>query len=229
MVKYILRDGKEVKFGDTLKNTVDFGFSEYTTMILFNETSLPWLKELGIIREVHLKNRPSRRQKKPKPTPFKLDVSDSPEFKEKLEKTRENLDKLVDEKLKKNAEGIEQSIIDWHLCTSLESIAKDLKVSKVDAIKYIDDLIGLDPSSAFSLLSKRIAAQLDKKYNEPIENLRYVHYVSRIDGKVYPIYTRTANLNNFAAFRNEKDAEFAIKCLHSLYKIMFNDSKQEDN
>lgn len=229
MKKYILKDGKKVKFGDVLKNTVDFGFGEYSTMILFNETSLPWLKELGIIREIDYKEKSINQSKKDYKNKFKLKPAGDKQFDESLKKAKEKLDKLVDEKLRKDAEGIEQSIIDWHLCTALESIAKDLKVSKVDAIKYIDDLIGLNPFSAFFLLLKRIASQLDRKYNEPIENLRYVHYVSEIDGKVYPAYTGLANLKSFAAFRNEKDAEFAIKCLHSLYKIVFNDSKQEGN
>ena len=229
MKKYILRTGKEVKFGDVLKNTVDFGFGEYSTIILFNEASLPWLKELGVIREIDYEEKSIDQSKKDSKNKLKLKPTGDKQFDESLKKAKEKLDKKVAEKMEKDAKELEQSIIDWHLSKALESIARKLKVSKNDAIKYVDDLIGLDPSSAFSLLLKRIAIQLDKKYNEPIKNLKYVHYVSKIDGKIYPIYVRTTNLNNFAAFRNEKDAEFAIKCLHSLYKIMFNDNKQEGN
>lgn len=228
MKKYILRTGKEVKFGDVLKNTVDFGFGEYSTIILFNEASLPWLKELGVIREIDYEEKSIDQSKKDSKNKFKLKPTGDKQFDESLKKAKEKLDKKVAEKMEKDAKELEQSIIDWHLSKALESIAKKLKVSKDDAIKYIDDLIGLNPSAAFSLLLKMIAIQLNAKYNEPLKNLKHIYYISMLDGKTYPAYTSLVNLKSFAAFRSTDDAFFARRCLKSLYNTVFND-KQESN
>ena len=56
MKKYILKDGKEVKFGDTIYAKTNFnGFRSVVTATL-DEYTVDMLKGLGIIREIKLKD-----------------------------------------------------------------------------------------------------------------------------------------------------------------------------
>lgn len=59
MKKYFLKDGKEVKFGDSILGTHKFGNTVTKILTTFDEDSIDVLKDLGIIIEKEVKDEKS--------------------------------------------------------------------------------------------------------------------------------------------------------------------------
>ena len=63
MKKYFLKDGKEVKFGDFVLGTHKVGDTVTKILTTFNKSSIPILKELGIVIEKDEKDREDEKDK----------------------------------------------------------------------------------------------------------------------------------------------------------------------
>lgn len=200
MKKYILRDGKEVHFGDTIEGKREDSNGFTHIIATFNEDSLKFLKEIGIIREL--------------------------EVKDNKENIMNDIDKMKEAAILKYEEMLNE-MKEFYIGKVYESIAGSLGVNKTEAIKYVHDLSELNTTSAFSLVLKRMALRLDRNYEGHITDVERTYYVSVADGKIHTILTSSVNPRNVALFRNYKDAQFAIECFYWLYDKMFN-TKQKN-
>lgn len=89
-------------------------------------------------------------------------------------------------------------------------------------LKYIQDLDNIYPNALFNILLREIAIELDKKYDDHIENSPEIFAVSTLDGRISKVnkaYIR--NYRNFAAFRSVADAKFACRILRSYLRDMY--------
>ena len=88
--------------------------------------------------------------------------------------------------------------------------------------KYIQDLDHIYPTVLFSILLREIAIELDKKYDDHIENSPEVFVVSTLDGRISRANkAHIRNYKNFAAFRSVADAKFACRILRSYLREMY--------
>lgn len=89
-------------------------------------------------------------------------------------------------------------------------------------LKYIQDLDNIYPNTLFSILLREIAIELDKKYNDHIENSPEIFVVSTLDGRISRANkAHIKNYRNFAAFRSVADAKFACRILRSYLREMY--------
>ena len=210
MKKYILKDGKEVKFGDTIKGKADFKDFHMSVIATFDESTVDTLKELGIVREIEL--------------------SDTPE--EKVKATANELETAIKEHyfhiLKEDNIPCEYDIKEHHLELVEEYVARKLGVNIYEAIKYLEDLENISPASVLNIYLKRISLKLDKKYPHiPIRSLDKIYIISMYDGKVTSVCPKDIkNLKHFAWFRSLGDAIFARSCVIGLIEKMFGKDDQ---
>lgn len=129
------------------------------------------------------------------------------------------------------------AISDAHPKNDNPSISKDIN----DYIVKVGKKCGLDrdgsmhlfgalykvsPVSAFSLVLKQIALELDKKYADHIRDSKQIFSVSTTNGTIIEIPVKTIrSFRNFAAFRTLEDAKFACRVCRELLKDMFSDAK----
>ena len=206
--KFLLKDGKEVKFGDVIfvekkaKNRV------YHLTATLCESTLNTFKELGVIREVTLKD-----EKPP------VDKS-----------TDEKVNKEAEERAKFKQAVDEENEIYEHLDYVLQYVSRKLGVDRVEAIRFMKSVEEINPSAAINIILKSISIKLNKKYKkQPLE--RWVYTVDMLSGKIFTLDTNGKDLKSLRAisyFRDRKDAEFAVKCVRSLLdKALGNDSESK--
>ena len=88
--------------------------------------------------------------------------------------------------------------------------------------RYIQDLDHIYPTVLFSILLREVAIELDKKYDDHIENSPEVFVVSTFDGRISRANkAHIRNYRNFAAFRSVADAKFACRILRSYLREMY--------
>lgn len=89
-------------------------------------------------------------------------------------------------------------------------------------LKYLQDLDNVYPTALFSILLREIAIELDKKYDDHIENSPEIFVVSTLDGRISKANkAHIKNYRNFAAFRSVADAKFACRILRSYLRDMY--------
>lgn len=104
----------------------------------------------------------------------------------------------------------------------IESLAKKMGWKPKKMTGYLDSLWKLNPSSAFSILLREIAIELDKQYKDHINTCKEFFVVSTMDGRIHKIpRAHVKNFRNFAAFRTEEDAKTACRILRGELKEMF--------
>ena len=210
MKKYILRDGKEVKFGDVIKGKADFKDFHMSVIATFDESTVDTLKELGIVREIEL--------------------SDTPE--EKVKTAANELETAIKEHyfhiLKEDNIPCEYDIKEHHLELVEEYVARKLGVNIYEAVKYLEDLENISPTSVLNIYLKRISLKLNKKYPHiPIRSLDKIYIISMYDGKVTSVCPKDIrNLKHFAWFRSLGDTIFARSCVIGLIEKMFGKDDQ---
>lgn len=78
------------------------------------------------------------------------------------------------------------------------------------------------PIAAFNIVAREIAIDLDKKYEDHIENSEKIYVISPLDGRIHEVCkAHIKNYRNFAAFRTIEDARFACTLLREKLKGMF--------
>lgn len=201
MKKYVLKDGKEVKFGDTIYVKTNFNGFRYVVTTTINEYTVDFLKELGIIKE--------------------MEVSDTP-IADKV------INDAFKEEAKTKQKELETAIKEHHLKLVEEYVARKLSVTIYNAVKYLNDLEDINPASALNIYLKRISLKLNKKYpHTPIRSLDKIYVISIYDGKVISVCPKNIkSLKHFAWFRDIKDAEFARSCVIGLIEKMFGKDDQ---
>lgn len=78
------------------------------------------------------------------------------------------------------------------------------------------------PFAIFSILLREVAIELDKKYEDHIENSPRIFSISHLNGKITEVPKATIkNYKNFAAFRSIEDARIACNILRDYIKALY--------
>lgn len=111
----------------------------------------------------------------------------------------------------------------------VEKIAERKGWDIVDTYKYLSTTYQMLPAAAFSILLREIAVELDKKYEDHIENSSEIWVVSLFDGRITKANKASIkSYNNFAAFRSLEDARIACRISKIYLKNMFSNGKQKN-
>lgn len=94
------------------------------------------------------------------------------------------------------------------------------KLEKV--YNYLNSVDSILPAAAFSMVLREIAIELDKKYEDHIENSPEIYAISMLDGRITKANkAHIKNYRNFAAFRTIEDAKIACRIVKPILKEMF--------
>lgn len=78
------------------------------------------------------------------------------------------------------------------------------------------------PFAVFNILLREVAIELDKKYEDHIENSPRIFGLSNLNGKIVEVNKATIrNYKNFAAFRSIEDAKIACNILRDYIKALY--------
>lgn len=92
--------------------------------------------------------------------------------------------------------------------------------------KLLESLNYIHPAASFSVVLREIAIELDKKYDDHIQNSPKIYVVSSLDGRITEANkAHIKNYKNFAAFRSIEDARIACKITRKLLKNMYKSGK----
>lgn len=90
------------------------------------------------------------------------------------------------------------------------------------AYNYLNSVDSIFPAAAFSMVLREIAIELDKKYEDHIENSPEIYVISMLDGRITKANkAHIKNYRNFAAFRTIEDAKIACRIVKPILKEMF--------
>lgn len=135
--------------------------------------------------------------------------------------TEDNIQFLVKEGIIKPVKE-ESSTIPLDIDFYVEKIANKMGWKLEKTWNYLNNVDAVLPSAAFSMVLREIAIELDKKYNDHIENSPEIYVISMFDGRITKANkAHIKNYRNFAAFRNIEDAKIACKIVKPILKDMF--------
>lgn len=104
----------------------------------------------------------------------------------------------------------------------IASLAKKAGWKPEKMVGYLQNLWNVNPAAAFSTLLREVAIELDKKYEDHINNCEELFIISLMDGRIHKVpRAYIKNFRNFAAFRTEEDAKIACRILRDDLKEMF--------
>ena len=110
----------------------------------------------------------------------------------------------------------------------IERIAARLGWKPEKVYNYLNSVGSIFPAAAFSMVLREIATELDKKYEDHIENSPEIYVISLLDGRITKANkAHIRNYRNFAAFRTIEDAKIACKILKPVLKGMFKSKSEE--
>ena len=98
---------------------------------------------------------------------------------------------------------------------------------KIDKVyNYLNNVDIINPAAAFSMILREIAIELDKKYEDHIENSPEIYVISMFDGRITKANkAHIKNYRNFAAFRSVSDAKIACNIMKDTLKELFKSGK----
>lgn len=109
----------------------------------------------------------------------------------------------------------------------IEKIAIRLGWKPEKVYNYLNNVDLILPAAVLSMVLREIAVELDKKYEDHIENSPEIYVISLLDGRITKANkAHIKNYRNFAAFRTIEDAKIACKIVKPVLKEMFK-SKDE--
>ena len=104
----------------------------------------------------------------------------------------------------------------------IEKIAARLGWKPEKAYNYLNNVDSILPAAALSMVLREIAVELDKKYEDHIENSPEIYVISMLDGRITKANkAHIKNYRNFAAFRTIEDARIACRIVKPILKEMF--------
>lgn len=91
---------------------------------------------------------------------------------------------------------------------------------------YLNGIDSILPAAAFSIVLREIAIDLDRKYEDHIENSPEIYVINMFDGRITKANKAIIkNYRNFAAFRTIEDAKIACRITRDILKDMFKNGK----
>lgn len=104
----------------------------------------------------------------------------------------------------------------------IEKIAARLGWKPEKVYNYLNSVDSILPAAAFSMVLREIAIELDKKYEDHIENSPEIYVISMLDSRITKANkAHIKNYRNFAAFRTIEDAKIACRIVKPILKEMF--------
>ena len=104
----------------------------------------------------------------------------------------------------------------------IEKIAARLGWKPEKVYNYLNSVDSILPAAAFSMVLREIAIELDKKYEDHIENSPEIYVISMLDDRITKANkAHIKNYRNFAAFRTIEDAKIACRIVKPILKEMF--------
>ena len=104
----------------------------------------------------------------------------------------------------------------------IEKIAARLGWKPEKVYNYLNSVGSILPAAAFSMVLREIAVELDKKYEDHVENSPEIYVISMLDGRITKANKAyIKNYRNFAAFRTIEDAKIACRIVKPILKEMF--------
>lgn len=104
----------------------------------------------------------------------------------------------------------------------IEKIAARLGWKPEKVYNYLNSVDSILPAAAFFMVLREIAIELDKKYEDHIENSPEIYVISMLDGRITKANkAHIKNYRNFAAFRSVSDAKIACSIVRDILKEMF--------
>ena len=104
----------------------------------------------------------------------------------------------------------------------IEKIATRLGWKPEKVYNYLNNADSILPAAAFSMVLREIAVELDKKYEDHIENSPEIYVISMLDGRITKANkAHIKNYRNFSAFRTIDDARIACRIVKPVLKEMF--------
>lgn len=104
----------------------------------------------------------------------------------------------------------------------IEKIAVRLGWKPEKVYNYLNSVDSILPAAAFSMVLREIAIELDKKYEDHIENSPEIYVISMLDGRITKANkAHIKNYRNFVAFRTIEDAKIACRIVKPILKEMF--------
>lgn len=143
----------------------------------------------------------------------------------KVKVTKDILPKLIEAGIvttTKPAKSVVETKVPMELEYYIQKIADKLgwKIEKV--YNYLNNVDAVLPAAAFSMVLREIAIELDKKYEDHIENSPEIYVISMLDGRIAKANkAHIKNYRNFAAFRSVNDAKIACSIVRDILKEMF--------
>lgn len=138
--------------------------------------------------------------------------------KEHLPKDVVSLVEANRENILKKIENVVPMDLDYYLTKIADRMG--WKVEKLDG--YLGTLASINFSAVFSIILKEIAIELDKKYDDHINESEKIFVISVLDGRIHEVAkAHIKNYRNFAAFRTIDDAKTACRITKRFLKDMF--------
>lgn len=143
--------------------------------------------------------------------------------------TKSNLSKLLDDgiivsKPEKPVENKYEVPMDMEYY--IQKIANRLNWKIDKTYNYLNNVDTICPAAAFSMILREIAIELDKKYEDHIENSPEIYVISMFDGRITKANkAHIKNYRNFAAFRSVSDAKIACNIMKDILKELFKSGK----
>lgn len=123
--------------------------------------------------------------------------------------------------------GNVESPVPMHVGYYIVNLAKKVGWRPEKMVGYLQSLWNINPSAAFSVLLREVAIELDKRYEDHINNCEEVFIISSMDGRIHKVHkAHIKNFRNFAAFRTEEDAKIACRILREDLKEMFKSGRK---
>ena len=110
----------------------------------------------------------------------------------------------------------------------IEKIAVRLGWKPEKVYNYLNSVDSILPAASLSMVLREIAIELDKKYEDHIENSPEIYVISLLDGRITKANkAHIRNYRNFAAFRTIEDAKIACKIVKPVLKEMFKNKNEK--
>ena len=104
----------------------------------------------------------------------------------------------------------------------VKKIAERMGWKPEKAGNFLNNVQRIYPNAAFSIVLREIAIELDKAYDNHIEDSSEIFVISSLDGRITKANKAVIkNYRNFAAFRSIEDAKIACKILREVLRELY--------
>lgn len=104
----------------------------------------------------------------------------------------------------------------------VEKLAERIGWKPEKAGNFLNNVHKIYPNAAFSIVLREIAIELDKAYDDHIQDSPEIFVISNLDGRITKANKAVIkNYRNFAAFRSVEDAKIACKILREVLRELY--------